>query len=115
MKSVLFGVFLLSGLVAKAQLLPVPNSKNPDWVLLKTEKQHSDGQPSFPAGTDKMPNAAQKSISSQGNHHFHWDASHQLAYDWVSADGAWAPLETITVREQRSDIAYIYRRAKKTK
>ena len=115
MKSALLGLFLLSGLTAKAQVLPVPNSKNPDWVLLKTEKRHVAGQLPLPPSFDKMPNAAQKSISSQGNHHFHWDASHRLAYDWVSADGAMAPLDTITVREQQSDIAYIYRRAKKTK
>ena len=62
-----------------------------------------------------MPNAAEKSIVSKGNHHYQWDASRQLAYDWISANGMMAPLETVTVREQQSDIAYIFRRAKKIK
>ncbi|GAB2862349.1 hypothetical protein [Hymenobacter ruber] len=115
MKSGLLCLFLLSGLAANAQLLPVPNSKNPDWVLLKTEKRHSDNRLLFSPGTDKMPNAAEKSIISKGNHHYHWDASQQLVYDWVSAAGMMAPLDTVNVREQRSDIAYIYRRARKTK
>ncbi|GAB3317156.1 hypothetical protein ACFQT0_24745 [Hymenobacter humi] len=114
MKRILLPFALLYSIsIAQAQLLPVPGGKNPDWVLLKAEKRHYDAQALVPPpATDAMPNAAQKSISSIGNHHYHWDSIHQLAYDWVSADGAIAPLEKVTVREQQGDIAYIYRRAK---
>ena len=113
MKAFLLFSALLFGYSAQAQVLPVPGDKNPDWVLLKTEKRQVDEQPVLPPATDRMPNAIGKSIISKGNHHFTWDAERQLAYDWFSQDAStMTPLKTVTVREQRSEIAYIYRRAK---
>ncbi|MDB5271222.1 MAG: hypothetical protein JWP58_4262 [Hymenobacter sp.] len=112
MKGFLLSFALLFGLSARAQTLPVPGGKNPDWVLLKTEKRPYDGRPIIPPGTDRMPNAAQKSISSIGNHHYTWDAEHQLAYDWLSRDSSSvAPFKLVQVREGRKDVMYVYRRA----
>ncbi|MCC3151694.1 hypothetical protein Q3A66_01510 [Hymenobacter sp. BT770] len=98
--------------IAQAQLLPVPGGKNPDWVLLKTEARPYDAQAlTPPPATDAMPNAAQKSISSIGDHQYYWDAQRQLAYDWVSRGSSKAPFMLVNVREQRKDVVYVYRRA----
>ncbi|AIZ63239.1 hypothetical protein PK28_05240 [Hymenobacter sp. DG25B] len=64
-------------------------------------------------GTDRMPNAAQKSIASSGNQHYHWDAKKQLVYTWLSRPGSQtiAPDKEVTVRDDRTDTLYIFRRA----
>ena len=112
MKGLLLSSALLCGLSARAQMLPVPGGKNPDWMLLKTEQRPYDGRPVIPSGTDRMPNAVHKSISSIGNHHYSWDAEHQLAYDWMSRDSSSvAPFKLVQVREGRKDVVYVYRRA----
>ncbi|GGG52516.1 hypothetical protein [Hymenobacter glacieicola] len=98
--------------VAQAQLLPVPNSRNPDWVLEKAAVPKPDASV-LPLITDRMPNAAQKSISSSGNRHYCWDAQQQLAYEWVSQPGRVAPDQRVTVREERTGTAYTYRRRAK--
>lgn len=114
MKLTLLSFALLGALSAKAQLLPVPGKKNPDWVLLNIRPQSYDAQalaiPS-PPPTDRMPNASQKSIQSIGNHHYYWDANQQLAYDWYSKEGKTEPDVMVFVREQRKDSVYTYRRA----
>lgn len=95
--------------IAQAQLLPVPGSRNPDWVLEKAPAPKSDFSVLLP-GTDRMPNAAQKSISSSGNRHYCWDAHQQLAYEWVSQPGQVAPDQRVTVRQQQTGTTYVYRR-----
>lgn len=95
--------------VAQAQLLPVPGSQNPDWVLEKADAP-KPGPSVLPLSTDRMPNAAQKSVSSSGNRHYCWDAQQQLAYEWVSQPGQVAPDQRVTVRQQRTGTAYVYRR-----
>ena len=100
--------------VANAQLLPVPGKLNPDWVLVSAQPQPYDAQAleiPKPAPTDRMPNVAQKSIRSIGNHHFYWDANRQLAYDWYSKEGKTEPDIMVLVREQRKDTLYAYHRA----
>jgi hypothetical protein len=99
-----------SAFAAHAQLLPAPGNKNPDWTLEKSEVRKEAGAPVLPAPTDRMPNAVQKSISSYGNHHYHWDADHQLVYDWLSQPGSVAPDKQVTVREQRTGTVYTFRR-----
>ena len=95
---------------ALAQLLPVPGIKNPDWKLEKSEALQLEGLPVLPPPTDRMPNAAQKSIQSSGNQHAYWDADRQLAYQWQSSPGTVKPEQQVKVLEQRTGIAYIYRR-----
>lgn len=98
-------------LAAQAQVLPVPGEKNPDWVLFITfKKPYYDGLVVEPPTADRMPHAAGKSIKSIGNHRYYWDADHQLAYDWLSKDGALGPLVLVNVRAQRQDIVYSYHR-----
>jgi hypothetical protein len=113
MKS-LFILLLLSGsvLAAHAQLLPVPGAKNPDWTVEKKEAS-PDATPFGEAPRlDRMPNAAQRSIASSGNHHYHWDARHQLAYQWSSRpnSGTVAPDKEVLVREDRTGLTYTFRR-----
>ncbi len=92
MKRLLLLVILLcTASIAYAQLLPVPGAKNPGWTLEKSDVQQVDGQLALPSATDRMPNAAQKSISSDGNRHSFWDADRQLAYQWLSRSGTTAP------------------------
>ncbi|WP_139924449.1 hypothetical protein [Hymenobacter sp. DG01] len=95
--------------IGHAQLLPVPGSQNPDWVL-ETADAPKPGPSALPLNTDRMPNAAQKSIASSGNRHYCWDAKQQLAYEWSSRPGEVAPDQRVTVRQQRTGTAYIYRR-----
>jgi hypothetical protein len=114
MKLMLLSFALLGGISANAQLLPIPGKKNPDWVLINAEPQPYDAQAlaiPAPAPTDRMPNAAKKSIRSIGNQRYYWDADRQLAYNWYSKEGKTEPDIMVFVREQRKDIVYTYRRA----
>ena len=97
-------------LAAEAQVLPVPGAKNPDWVLFSTQRQPYEGQALAPPSADRMPNAASRSIKSIGTHHSYWDASRQLAYDWLSEDGTLGPLALVNVRAQQQDVVYSYHR-----
>ena len=113
MKCLLLPVALLcAASAAQAQLLPVPGTKNPDWALGKSEARPNAEPSDMLPGTDRMPNAMQKSIKSIGNRHYHWDASRQLAYEWQSrlGSGSVAPDKQVRVREERTGIAYVYRR-----
>ncbi|GAB3580570.1 hypothetical protein [Hymenobacter daeguensis] len=110
----LFVLLLLCGgaTAAHAQLLPVPGAKNPNW---KTEKFAAlpEATPfDEPPKTDRMPNAAQRSIASAGNRHYYWDASRQLSYQWLSRPGSntIAPDKEVLVREDRTGITYTFRR-----
>ncbi|WP_210516595.1 hypothetical protein [Hymenobacter terricola] len=98
--------------IAHAQLLPVPGAKNPDW---KTDNFEAlPGAISFGEApkTDRMPNAVQNSIISEGNLHHYWDANRQLAYQWRSRSGSGtvAPDKEVLVREERTGLTYTYRR-----
>ena len=106
----LFAVLLGPACVAHAQLLPVPGTKNPDWRLEKSEAPQSEDLPVLLSPTDRMPNAAQKSIQSMGNQHSYWDATRQLVYQWQSGSGSVKPEQQVKVLEQRTGIAYTYRR-----
>jgi hypothetical protein len=96
---------------AHAQLLPVPGSKNPDWVLEKAQEKPEQAVTS----TEPMPNAL-KSISSSSTTHRHWDATRQLAYEWESRpnSGSVAPDRSVLVREDRTGTTYVFRRRQPT-
>jgi hypothetical protein len=113
MKILLLPAILLFGFVAHAQLLPVPGTSNPDWTLEKAEPISPNPRPVQRVGIDRMPNAAQKSIASSGNQHYHWDAKKQLVYTWLSRPGSQtiAPDKEVTVRDDRTDSVYTFRRA----
>ncbi|MDQ2771371.1 MAG: hypothetical protein M3Y54_12840 [Bacteroidota bacterium] len=105
---ILFSLAVLCGATAAhAQLLPVPGAKNPDWKLEKSEAPQAER---LLPPTDRMPNAAQKSVLSTGNQHAYWDADRQLAYQWQSGPGSVKPEKQVKVLEQRTGIAYVYRR-----
>ena len=113
MKRLLFAASLLfAAPAAYAQLLPVPGVKNPDWKLEKTETLPGAEPSDLQSGTDRMPNAAQRSIAGAGNHHYWWDGTRQLAYDWLSrpSSGSVAPDKAVAVREERTGTTYIFRR-----
>lgn len=116
MKGFLTSVVLLSGAsAAHAQLLLIPGQQNSDWVLMKTEPRPYGAQATQippPPATDRMPNAGQKSIKSNGDHCYYWAADRRLAYDWFRRDGKLEPSKIVTVREQRKDVVYVYRQAK---
>ncbi|GAB3730181.1 hypothetical protein GCM10027594_12210 [Hymenobacter agri] len=90
----------------------MPGAKNPDWKAEKSEKL-PDATPFDEAPRpDRMPNAAQRSIASSGNRHFHWDAERQLAYQWLSRPGSnsIAPDKQVLVREEQTGIVYTFQR-----
>jgi len=108
--------------------MPVPNTRNPDWVLDKTtlgfrpsrpdtlpggRDQMPIADPSRPGGVATMPNALTKSITGFGNTHQYWDAARQLSYEWQSRPGQIIPDSLITVRQQATGATFTYRRAAK--
>ena len=109
--------------VAQAQVLPIPGSRNPDWVLEKTEHHTYSQQPGPPSekgsqipgvasnanAVDRMPNSLSKSIRSIGNRHSYWDAERQVGYEWVSRSGSLAPESLVMVREEQTGNVYTYR------
>jgi hypothetical protein len=101
-----------SASAAHAQLLPVPGAKNPDWHAEKSEALPEATPFDEAPKLDRMPNAAQKSIASSGNRHYHWDAERQLAYQWLSRPGSGtiAPDNKVLVREDRTGLTYTFRR-----
>ena len=113
MKIILSFALLGGPIASHAQLLPVPGAKNSDWNLEKSEALQQKGQPVLPPPTDRMPNAAPRSISSIGNQHSYWDADRQLAYQWQDEPGSVKPEQQVRVIEQRTGIAYTYRRRKR--
>ena len=113
MKRLLLSVVLLCAAPAvRAQQLPVPGDKNPDWALEKSEARPNAGPSDVLPATDRMPNAMQKSIKSIGNRHYHWDSKRQLAYEWLSrpSSGSVAPDQLLTVRAEPTGTLYTYRR-----
>ena len=111
-KKLLLPLVLLCGAnIANAQLLPMPGTKNPDWKLEKSEAKKFENLPvAPPPATDRMPNALPKTIKSIGNRHSYWDADRQLAYEWQSGPESVRPENQVTVIEQRTGTAYMYRR-----
>lgn len=107
-----FGMLCAGTSIAHAQLLPVPGAKNPDWTLKKSEPRPNAEPSDVLPGTDRMPNAMQKSVKSIGNRHYHWDSDRQLAYEWLSrpTSGSIAPDELVTVRSESTGTTYTYRR-----
>ena len=115
MKLLLLPVVLLCAApTVRAQQLPVPGDKNPDWALEKSEARPNAEPSDVLPGTDRMPNAMQKSIKSIGNRHYHWDSKRQLAYEWLSrpSSGSVAPDQLVTVRAEPTGILYTYRRSR---
>ena len=98
--------------IAHAQSLPVPGAKNSDWSLEKTELRPNADPSDVLPGTDRMPNAVQKSVKSIGNRHYHWDSNWQLAYEWLSrpSSGSIVPDKLVTVRQEPTGTIYTYRR-----
>lgn len=118
-------LLLSAALAAQAQLLPVPNARNPDWVLENTQAGLHPSRPDSLAGsrdrmpiadpnrqapTARMPNALPKSISGAGSMRRYWDADRQLAYEWKAQPGRMAPDQVVTVHQQTTGATYIYRR-----
>jgi hypothetical protein len=111
-------------LAAHAQLLPVPNTRNPDWVQIDIKLGFRPSQPdSLPgsrdrmpiadpsrSGTARMPNAQRKNLTNIGNAYRYWDAERQLAYEWRAHPGSAAPDSTVTVHQQSTGATYTYRR-----
>ena len=111
MKRLLLPVVLLCAApTVRAQQLPVPGDKNPDWALEKSEARPNAEPSDVLPGTDRMPNAMQRSIKSIGNRHYHWDSKRQLAYEWLSrpGSGSTAPDKLVVVRSESAGI-YTYR------
>lgn len=117
-------LLLGTALAAHAQLLPVPNTRNPDWEQTDTKLGFQPSRPdSLPGSRDRMPivdpsrgstaripNAQRKNLTSIGNSYRYWDADRQLAYEWQARPGSAAPDSTVTVRQQRTGATYTYRR-----
>jgi len=119
---------LLATASAHAQVLPVPNARNPDWIQTDTKLGFRPSRPdSLPGGRDQMPiadpsrqsgpptmpNALAKRITSIGNHHRYWDAPRKLSYEWQSRPGQVVPDSLVTVQEQATGATFTYRRATK--
>jgi|GEM_PF-1790241 len=117
-------LLLGTALAAQAQLLPVPNTRNPDWEQTDTKLGFRPSRPdSLPGRRDRMPivdpgrgstaripNAQRKNLLSIGNTYHYWDADRQLAYKWQARPGSAAPDSTVTVLQQRTGATYTYRR-----
>lgn len=127
MKHLLLCPTLLLGttLAAHAQLLPVPNTRNPDWVQIDTKLGFRPSRPDSLAGgrdrmpiadpsrgTARMPNALRKNLMNIGNTYRYWDADRKLAYEWQArlGSGSAAPDSTVTVHQQATGATYTYRR-----
>lgn len=129
MKSILCIIaWLGTSALAHAQVLPVPNARNPDWVLDKTTLGFRPSRPDTLAGsrdrmpiadlnrqngTASMPNVLGKSITSIGDTHRYWDAARQLSYEWQSHAGLLAPDSLVLVKQQATGATFTYRRTPK--
>jgi hypothetical protein len=117
-------LLLTSALAAQAQLLPVPNTRNPDWVQTDTKLGFRPSLPdSLPGSRDRMPiadlgrdqasgipNAQRKNLANTGNSYRYWDTDRQLVYAWQARPGSAAPDSAVTVYQQRTGATYTYRR-----
>ena len=129
MKSILCAAACLGATaLSHAQVLPVPNARNPDWVLDKTTLGFRPSRPdSLPGSRDQMPiatpsregevtpmpNGLGRSIASIGDRHEYWDAARQLRYEWQSRTNQVGPDSLVTVRQQATGAAFTYRRLPK--
>ena len=131
MKSLLCAVaWLGASILSHAQVLPVPNARNPDWVLAKATSGFRLSRPdSLPGGRDRMPivkpnregpkdaipmpNGLSQRITSIGDRHEYWDAARQLRYEWQSRTDQVGPDSLVTVRQQATGATFTYRRAPK--
>ncbi|MGI4738507.1 MAG: hypothetical protein ACRYG7_25340 [Janthinobacterium lividum] len=117
---------LLIAASAHAQVLPVPNARNPDWIQTDTKLGFRPSRPdTLPGSRDQMPiadlnrqsgvapmpNALTKNILSIGDQHRYWDAARQLSYEWQARPGQVAPDSLVTVRQQATGAMFTYRRA----
>lgn len=124
------GIWLCASVVAQAQLLPVPNTRNADWVLINTTPGRRPSLPdTLPGSRDRMPtagpnplaptpampNALTAGLSNQstglvGGARAYWDAARQLSYAWR---GPAAPDSLVTVCQQSSGASFTYRKRAK--
>jgi hypothetical protein len=119
------GLVLATTLSAHAQLLPVPNARNPDWVQTDTKLGFRPSRPDSLSGShDRMPIAdpsrggaptmpnalGRKNLTNIGNTYRYWDADRKLAYEWQARPGSAAPDSTVTVHQQATGATYTYRR-----
>lgn len=96
---------------AQAQALPLPGARNPEWALENTAPYaYRQGPNDLLPTNDRMPNASQRSVLSNGNRSYHWDAARQLAYEWPNHTGSVGPYDSVTVRDDRTGTTYTYRR-----
>ncbi len=117
-------LLLLTTLSAHAQLLPVPNVRNPDWVQTDTKLGFRPSRPdSLPGSRDRMPiadpsrgtaaripNAQRRNLLNIGNTYRYWDADRRLTYEWQARSGSAAPDSTVTVYQQATGATFTYRR-----
>lgn len=119
--------------VAQAQLLPVPDARNADWVLDKTTPGSRPSRPdTLPGGRDRMPMASTNppgqtpampnaltarisgnSTGTAGGQRYYWDAARQLGYEWRARRGQFAPDSLVTVRQQSTGATFTYRKRAK--
>ncbi|NML66451.1 hypothetical protein HHL22_14660 [Hymenobacter sp. RP-2-7] len=127
MKLLLLGLALLATPAARAQLLPVPNTRNPDWEQTDTKLGFRPSRPdTLPAGRDRMPIAdpnrgnraampnalGKKSLLGMNGSYHYWDAARKLGYEWKARPGSnsAAPDSLVTVYQQATGATYTYRR-----
>jgi hypothetical protein len=114
---------LCTTLAAHAQLLPVPNTRNPDWVQIDTKLGFRPSRPDSLLGSrdrmpivdpsrgsaSQMPNAlGKKNLINVGNAYRYWDADRKLAYEWQARPGSAAPDSIVTVQQQATGATYTY-------
>ncbi|MGI4759104.1 MAG: hypothetical protein ACRYF0_00255 [Janthinobacterium lividum] len=123
-----FGSWLGTTIIAHAQLLPVPNARNPDWVLDKVTLNSRSSQPdTLPGNRDRMPIASPnpqgkalampnalttsisgKSVSIVGGQQYYWDAAQQLRYEWSARHGQGVPDSLVIVHQQITGATFTY-------
>ena len=118
---------LITATAAHAQLLPVPNTRNPDWEQTTTKLGFRPSRPdTLPSGRDRMPTAnpdlnggdrmpnsqLNKSLASANGQYRYWDSVRRLAYQWQARPGSHsaAPDSLVAVYQQATGATYTYRR-----
>ena len=129
MKGLLCLATVLATTAAHAQPLPIPNTRNPDWELLKREEGFRPSWPDTLAGgsdrmpkvdpsrgrmVETMPNALQRSITSANGYQQYWDADRRLQYRWLARPEQLTPTNVVAVYQQATGALFTYRKRPKT-